>query len=43
MGETRPQPEDETHKPDSLPVSSCASLILNLSVRNTAGNITNAM
>ena len=39
MGETQPQPAGETHKPDSLPVSSEASLILNLSVRN----ITNAM
>ena len=36
MGETRPQPAGETHKPDSLPVSSWASLILNFSVRNIA-------
>ena len=36
MGETRPQPAGETHKPDSLPVSSLASLILNFLVRNIA-------
>ena len=36
MGETRPQPAGETHNPDSLPVSSQASLMLNFSLRNIA-------
>ena len=36
MGEIRPQPAGEKLKPDSLPVSSEASLILNFSVRNIA-------
>ena len=36
MGETRPQPAGETHKPDSLTVSNWASLLLNFSVRNIA-------
>ena len=36
MGETRLRPAGETHKLDSLPVSSWASLILNFSVGNIA-------
>ena len=39
MEETRPQPAGETHKPDSLPVSSYASLILNFSVRSIANTM----